>query len=222
MILYKYCDEKGGLDLLKNSRIKITNLADINDPFEFLPQRDYEIEEFDKSVKRLYEYQKENYRILSLSKSACNIVMWGHYCYKHKGILFKINTDRISDKNGNRLEDALKEVTYAKERPNINLQSNDIDIKEMERNLELITYTKFEDWKYEEEVRAIIGYDHKENYDYLDIPADSILEVVLGINSAWETDTLVKVLLEEKRLEHVKLKKAEIDKKRYFLNYNDL
>lgn len=220
MILYKYCDEKGGLDLLKNSRIKITNLADINDPFEFLPQRDYEIEEFDKLVKHLYEYQKENYRILSLSKSACNIVMWGHYCNKHKGILFKINTDKISDINGNRLEDALKEVTYAKERPKINLQSN--DIKEMGKSLELITYTKFEDWKYEEEVRAIIGYDHKENYDYLDIPADSILEVVLGINSAWETDTLVKVLLEEKRLEHVKLKKAEIDKKRYFLNYNDL
>ncbi len=220
MILYKYCDEKG-IDLLKNTRIKATNLADINDPFEFLPQMGDEVEEFNKALDNLYEYQKNNYRIVSLSKATCNIIMWGHYCNKHRGLLFKIDTDKISKEIEG--ENPFVEVTYSKERPKINLKGlAEGEDDQLMRSLRLLTYTKYEGWGYEEEVRAIIKYDHEKDYSYLDIPTDSILEVVLGKNVTWETVTLAKVILSQERFHHVKLKKAEIDRKRYFLNYKDI
>nr|CBX26876.1 unknown protein [uncultured Desulfobacterium sp.] len=58
MILYKYCDER--IDLLRNTRIKVSNLFDINDPFEFLPQFLENFSELDRMLDSLYEYQKEN------------------------------------------------------------------------------------------------------------------------------------------------------------------
>jgi hypothetical protein len=217
MILYKYCDEKG-IDLLQNTRIKIANLAEINDPFEFLPQMDDEFDEFRKALNAVYEYQKANYRILSLSKAECNIIMWGHYSNKHKGILFKINSDKISREVEG--ENPFVQVAYSRVRPKIDLKTMISGKKEqLVQSLRLLTYTKYEDWRYEEEVRAIIKYDHKKNYDYLDIPVDSILEVILGMNSRSETEISTKSVLSQTRFHHVKLKKAEIDKKNYCLNY---
>lgn len=220
MILYKYCDEKG-IDLLQNTRIKIANLAEINDPFEFLPQTDVKSHEFRKALGALYDYQKSNYRILSLSKARCNIIMWGHYCNKHKGILFKIDSNRISKEVEG--ENPFVEVAYSKVRPKIDLKSM-INGKEeqLAQSLKVLTYTKYEDWRYEEEVRAIIKYDHRKDYDFLDIPADSILEVVLGMNSTSETEVLTKNVLSQTRFRHVKLKKAEIDEKEYLLNYKEI
>ncbi|MGB5158305.1 MAG: DUF2971 domain-containing protein [Desulfobacterales bacterium] len=167
MILYKYCDER--IDLLRNTRIKVSNLFDINDPFEFLPQFLENFSELDRMLDSLYEYQKENYRILSLSQSECNVVMWRHYCNKHKGILYKIDTTKIVPDGG--IEDPFVEVTYAKDRPSIDLQAlakalEKKETDELEASVKLITYTKFEDWKYEREYRAIVQYDQEEGYDY--------------------------------------------------------
>lgn len=84
MILFKYCDEKG-IDLIQNTRIKIANLSDINDAFEFLLQWDIEFEEFSRAIAVLSEYQKMNYRILSLSKY---LTWWGKLISKPCGFLF--------------------------------------------------------------------------------------------------------------------------------------
>lgn len=221
MILYKYCDERG-IDLLKNARIKISDPSNINDPFEFLPQAEDGIDDLEPILDDLYEYQTKNYRILSLTKCQCNIVMWGHYCNKHKGILYKIDTKHLPD-----VESSLVEVNYAKDRPRIDFKAllkafKDKDTRELEKNLRLITYTKFEDWQYEQEVRAIVSYDHETNYDYINMPANTILEVVLGMYAMWETQTLVEVLLREPRFDHVKLKKAEMDREKYSMVYKDV
>jgi hypothetical protein len=224
MILYKYCDENG-VDLLKNMRIKVSNLIDVNDPFEFLPQFLEDIKELDPILELLYEHQKENYRILSLSQSECNVVMWGHYCNRHKGILYKIDTAKMVSDDG--VENPFVEVTYAKDRPKINPQAlanafSEKETKELETNLKLITYTKFEDWKYEREHRAIVKYDREEGYDYYNLSPDSILEVVLGMNSTWQTETLVRSVLQDRKFGHVKLKKAKLDRQRYSLVYYEL
>jgi len=220
MILYKYCDEKG-IDLLQNTRIKVANLSDINDPFEFLPQMNDEFDEFRKALAALYEYQKANYRILSLSKAECNIIMWGHYSNKHKGILFKIDTDKIRKEVEG--ENPFVEVTYSRKRPKIDLKNlMSGENQQLVQSLRLLTYTKYEGWRYEEEVRAIIKYDHKENYDYLDIPANSILEVILGMNATSELESLTRDILSQARFHHVKLKKAEVDKEHYSLIYREI
>lgn len=224
MILYKYCDERG-IDLLRNTRIKVSNLSDINDPFEFLPQFLIDMKELDLMLDSLYEYQKENYRILSLSQSECNVVMWGHYCNKHKGILYKIDTAKIVHDHG--IENPFVEVTYAKDRPSIDLQAlakalEKKETDELEASVKLITYTKFEDWKYEREYRAIVQYDQEEGYDFYNISPNSIIEVVLGMNSTWETETLVRVLLRDPKFSHIKLKKAKLDRQKYSLVYDGI
>lgn len=194
MILYKYCDERG-IDLLRNTRIKVSNLFDINDPFEFLPEFIENMKELNRMLDSLYDYQKENYRILSLSQSECNVVMWGHYCNRHKGILYKIDTNKIVPDGG--IEGPFVEVKYEKDRPRLDLQAlaNALEKKEteeLEASVRLITYTKFEDWKYEREYRAIVQYDQEEGSNYYNISPNSIMEVVLGMNSTWETETLIQ------------------------------
>ena len=222
MILYKYCDERG-IDLLKNMRIKISPLSDVNDPFEFLPQLG-ESEDLDRLLRQLYDYQRENYRILSLSEAECNVVMWGHYCNKHRGILYKIDASKmVSDEE---LNDIFVKVNYKLERPKIVAEALakalvEKDTAQLKENLKLITRTKFEDWKYEKECRAIFKYDPEEGYNYHDISPDAIIEVVLGMDATWETETLVRAVLQDRAFSHVKLKKARKDHQRYSLVYDD-
>ncbi len=222
MLLYKYCDEKG-VDLLKYSRIKLSKPKppDVNDPFEFRPWMDEPAIKF--VIEEGRKYFADNYKILCLSKAACNIVMWGHYCNNHKGILFQIDTDKIKRRKINFVD-----VIYSKDRPRV----DDKAVAELLREkgtgkefenifIDIITRTKFAGWCYEQEVRALIN-NRNNRGDYLEIPPESITEVVLGMCSTWETKILVKELCGEPRFRHIKLKKAEINEKNYSLNYPEL
>lgn len=218
MILYKYCDEKG-IDLLKNTRIKLSNLFDINDPFEFLPQR-AESERFQKALEALYEYQGKNYRILSFSKDSCNLIMWGHYGNNHKGILYKIDTKKIYEEIDG--ENPFQEVRYSKKRPSIDLKEL---INGNERvlytSLQSLVYTKYEGWSYEKEVRAIVKHDPSDD-EYFKISAKSIIEVILGMNASQELELSVQKILRQPEFKHIKLKKAKPDERKYSLHYEEI
>lgn len=142
MRLYHFIDAKYGLDDLQNSRLKIAEFHDLNDPFE-LSAADVS----DPLQRQIfYGWQndiKDKWGVLCFSRSWQNPVLWSHYADKYRGICLGFD---VADQY-------MIPIKYATSRIKLNLI-------ELEKNgalnqklmLRLMT-TKFVDWKYEKEVR---------------------------------------------------------------------
>ncbi len=105
-------------------------------------------------------------RILSLSKTPHEILMWSHYANNHSGFLLEFDVDK-SHKTNQQLakletdeffEEVAKnlfyqEVIYTDKRPKIQVHKKEEDLSKLVNNLFL---TKAENWQYEKEARVIV------------------------------------------------------------------
>ncbi len=90
MILYKYLTPER-IDVLKNRKIRYTQPAAFNDPFESaLGQR----EMVDRSIVMRYQdfMHARIVGILSLTKKRENLVMWAHYALSHQGFVIAFDS----------------------------------------------------------------------------------------------------------------------------------
>jgi hypothetical protein len=94
MRVYKFLCEKYGLLALRERRIKISRMADLNDPFELLPlqQSNRRVREALHAVK----LRASLWGLLCFSASWHDPVIWAHYSDKHRGLClgFDIPEDR--------------------------------------------------------------------------------------------------------------------------------
>lgn len=122
--------------MLIESKMYAACFKELNDPMEgaYLS---------DKESKDYLQSQKEEMKIISLvEKKAdelpCNMLMWSHYSNEHRGCCVEFHFKNKAD------EYDVCKVNYIKE------------IKQGEINsVESVLCRKFEDWKYEQEVRYI-------------------------------------------------------------------
>jgi hypothetical protein len=103
-------------------------------------------------------------RVLSLSKTPYEILMWSHYANNHKGFAleFEIPLEQVARKIVNLQEDRLfaakcwnlsfEEVVYSENRPTMSAYKQESDPVYYLQNLLL---TKSKAWSYEQEVRVI-------------------------------------------------------------------
>ncbi len=122
MIVYKYL-HPDRLDVLSNGRIRFTQPAVLNDPFETLPAftafRDTQQKEialdfshkieifdalgiktdellnhlFDSVYDKVAELFSPHFGILSLSRRRDNILMWSHYADSHRGFVIGFDSE---------------------------------------------------------------------------------------------------------------------------------
>jgi hypothetical protein len=152
------------LSNLRHRRLKIATFNDLNDPFEL-----WAVAQPDQTLRRaLRGFKKEiaqQYGVLCFSKTWKNPVLWSHYADRHRGIAlgFDINKHIIKD------------VKYKSTRPRFT--------KVNEATLHTLLYTKYKDWKYEQEWRIITHleeHDAKGRY-FGDFNNDLVLrEVITG------------------------------------------
>ncbi|HCH3381892.1 TPA: DUF2971 domain-containing protein [Vibrio parahaemolyticus] len=137
------------MDNLKNKRLKVSNINNLNDPFEMLC-----VQLINKTTKckllNAKQMTAERYGILCFSRNWSNPVQWGHYADNHKGLCLVFE---IPDSD-------LKKVDYVSKR----IHPDSIDL-ENEAEVYRILTTKFEHWRYEQEHRSIyvLGALQKEN-----------------------------------------------------------
>ncbi len=85
MRVYKFLDANFGMKSLREKRLKISLLEDLNDPFELLP---FEM----TSKKRRQEMNQARkqwssmHGMLCFSSSWHDPVIWAHYSDKHRGL----------------------------------------------------------------------------------------------------------------------------------------
>ncbi len=88
--LYKYIGEEGLKDVIKNHRIKATNLFNSNDSMECLPAFDND------EQKRRFEKGREELKKLMaicLTSAPKNGNMWDRYAERHQGACLKFKID---------------------------------------------------------------------------------------------------------------------------------
>jgi hypothetical protein len=131
------------LDDLRHRRLKIARLDELNDPFEL-----WAIAQPDPRLRRGFRNYKnemaQRHGVLCFSLSWHNPLLWSHYAEKHHGVAlgFDISSDILTG------------VTYLKRRPAL----KEINIEVARRLL----YTKYIDWKYEQEVRVYTGLEERD------------------------------------------------------------
>ncbi|WGL96508.1 DUF2971 domain-containing protein [Arsenophonus nasoniae] len=170
--LYYFTSVKHAISNIENDRIKISLFSNLNDPYELLGIN-LGNKETRKKFRDLKEQINDEEGLICLSRNWRNPLMWGHYGDRHKGIVL-----------GFEVKDSLwNEVKY---------ESKLIDAPENLSHdfIKKLTGTKFEAWKYEDEVRVIQKLSgneclfeliDKEEYYFRKFNEDFILkEVILG------------------------------------------
>jgi hypothetical protein len=85
MRLYHFTTQQYGILALRNRRLKVARINELNDPFEFLgwnlqdPKRRAGLREW-KSARN------DEYGIVCFSRKWSNPLLWGHYAEKHQGM----------------------------------------------------------------------------------------------------------------------------------------
>lgn len=143
MRVYHFLCATWAIDDLKRGRLKISRIDDLNDPFELLGA-----ELADSNQRRFFLETKkaiaQNHGVLCFSRSWRNPLMWSHYADKHRGFClgFDIPDDRT------------KPIRYdAKRLPSL-IPRLLAGTPDSEALMKCLLFTKFQDWKYEAEVRV--------------------------------------------------------------------
>jgi hypothetical protein len=173
MKLYYLTPAQFALSALALRRLKVARLGELNDPFELLAIN-AETPQHLEFFRRVKEKIDLTHGVLCFTKSWKNPVLWGHYADKLRGVAlgFEVTSPHLLP------------VIYAKTPAKIETnpktglpQMNDDLVDQLQR-------TKFEDWRYEEEMRVYVQLDHdmRESGLYF-YPFDSsivLTEIVLG------------------------------------------
>jgi len=184
MIVYKYLPASR-FDVLEDSRIRFTQPAALNDPYETLPcfieyaqglidqihqqaVDKFGLQAAEQSLnqrpllvaKKLLETPKtlsKYFVILSLSKICDNSLMWSHYADSHRGFVIGFDASNYFFKPGNgKANDGLEEVRYSNKRHIVpNGGYKSLDDPNLRKANSEMFFTKSLDWSYEQEMRIL-------------------------------------------------------------------
>lgn len=187
MKLYYLTPSQFALSALALRRLKVARLAELNDPFE-LQAVNAETQLHREFFRRVKEEINASHGVLCFSKDWKNPVLWGHYADKLRGVAlgFEVTSPHLLP------------VIYANKPVKIETdpetglpQLNDELVDQLQR-------TKFEDWRYENEMRVYVQLDHDSRESGLYFyPFDTSLvlkEIVLGPRCELPAESLKALL----------------------------
>ena len=178
MRVYKYLSAEFAIRDLADHRIKISEFADMNDPFELLgvklsePTR-YEGSSAAEIERVLRQHCQLSYGALCFSKSPSNPLLWSHYADKHRGICLGFDVApgvRIGDPNYVQSQQEADSDVLIEGFPSSHLSEGEAAIdpkfQEAEQIIMRLLLTKFKDWEYEDELRLIARKKAREGEHY--------------------------------------------------------
>jgi hypothetical protein len=184
--LYYFSTAEHGLAAIRDRRLKIAEIDQLNDPFEFMGiefpnQRSY------STMNIINKGVAAQRGILCLSASWNHPLMWSHYAEKHKGIC--LGFDVMSE---------CEKITYDEQR----LKPSDIGASTLDevttQQLTELLFRKFKAWEYEKEYRLIcrLGLrDPVNNLYFLDFSENLVLkEVIVGCESSVKRQQIEAIL----------------------------
>jgi hypothetical protein len=164
MRVYHFLPAIHAMDDIRRKRIKISEIDQLNDPFELwcVSQEDPQLRVALRGYKK---EMTERFGMICFCKHWHNPLLWSHYADKHRGMCLGFDVD----------DRGLKEVNYVHERA-------DLKIPPTKETANELLFTKYRDWRYEEELRNWFKLDEREDGYYF-YPFDDFVqlrEVIAG------------------------------------------
>ncbi len=188
-IYYKYRNFDNEVRLkqiLEEKKMFASDYNKLNDPMDSFFEYEYKSK---IDLDDLHNRKFEN-KILSLSKSSNNILMWTHYSKDHTGIVIGIEII----KNDNDI--SIYEVEYQKELPLYKEENN------KEEFLKEVLTTKLFPWEYEQEIR-VLSKDNK-----IDI---KIKEIIFGCKTTEENKNIIYNCFSDEEKKEIKFYDMKLD-----------
>ncbi len=134
------------LAALRNQRLKVALIDELNDPFELLC-----VDLADRKARSAFlefkKFQSKRTGMLCFSKTWNNPLLWSHYADRHRGAALEFEIH----------EDLVEEVKYTATRHQLDVKAIMCSGGFTEAHAALIYATKSIHWAYEEEVRVSVG-----------------------------------------------------------------
>ncbi|HEY6644110.1 DUF2971 domain-containing protein [Povalibacter sp.] len=173
MRVYHLLSSQNALSDISLKRLRISRYGDLNDPFELFAGN-----LGDKRYRQAVRSWKDEFNktkgLMCFSKKWENPVLWSHYGAKHRGICLGFD---INDSFAIPIE-------YSDQRLPVEFENDDPSKGIKEDYVRRLVCTKFEHWRYEDEVRLIVGLDEGTvedgSYFYPFSQELELREVVLG------------------------------------------
>jgi hypothetical protein len=166
MPVYKFLSCKYGLKAVRERRLKISEMRFLNDPFELTPF-DVSDPEIRRAVIATRNEIGRGSGLLCFSRQWHNPVLWAHYAESHRGLCLGFDVPN----------EVTQHITYV----NVPIQLERLNFETANRML----FTKYDHWRYEDEVR--IGATLKEKtgsyYFYAFDDRLRLSEVIVGAAS---------------------------------------
>jgi hypothetical protein len=167
MRVYKFLDARFGLKTLREKRLKISTLDDLNDPFELLAY-EMTLRKKRKEWRNARKVWGRRRGLMCFSAGWRDPVIWAHYSNKHKGMCLGFEIP----------ENASQKVRYVNSRLKL---SDSLEVDDADAWL----YTKYENWAYEQEIRCWTTLDTPSQGMYFMefAPSLKLVEVIAGARS---------------------------------------
>jgi hypothetical protein len=157
--------------------------------------------------------------VLCLSKRWDSILMWGHYCKKHQGVVIGFDTSHPIFAHLQPVDYDLERVAY-----NASWIAGDLGLAAFEKK---IVFSKNKDWDYEEELRQIISLQflkkkplaNGEDGYFLAIPPEIVRTVILGAKCSKTIADKIRSVLSQSHFANVKLEKVALHESKYQLTF---
>jgi hypothetical protein len=140
---YHFVSLRHGLDDLRQRHLKISQLDDLNDPFELwaIAQPDRRLRQ---SIKATKVKMSRQFGLLCFSLDWHNPVLWSHYADRHRGLALGFDVD----------EEILNPVSYRKTRPVLTTIDGKV--------AQWLLFTKYIGWDYEQEARIFTSLEDRD------------------------------------------------------------
>jgi len=164
MRVYKFLDAKYGLKSLREKKLKISTLDDLNDPFE-LSAYEMTVKKKRKEWRNARKEWGRQRGVMCFSASWRDPVIWAHYSDKHKGLCLGFEIP----------DNVARKVCYV----NARLKLPDALVAE---DADAWLYTKYDNWAYEEEIRCWTTLDTpSQGLYFMEFgPSLRLVEVIAG------------------------------------------
>lgn len=142
MIVYHFISSEFALKALRDRRLKISRINELNDPFEFCAT-DFADADTKIKLETFKNQTNEYYGVICFSEHYHDPVLWSHYADGHRGValVFEIPND-----------DAIH-IDYQPERFKLDVDAAIQRGSFAESDLGKLISTKFSSWRYEKEIR---------------------------------------------------------------------
>jgi len=174
MRVYQFLAAEDALSDVALRRIRISRFSEVNDPFELLAVNVGQSKDFRAAIREWRVDLDGSKGFLCFSRNWENPVLWSHYASKHHGICLGFDASDVH----------LREVTYASDRILARFPETG-GMPELDEQFVLsLLCTKYEHWRYEDEVRMFVELDQKTieegSYFYYFSHQLALREVILG------------------------------------------